>query len=229
VNGLDVLVPVRGGSVRVPRKSFELVGSASLLERTVGFALAHDAVSRVVVSSDDPDVLALAPDLGAHPLRRPASLAGSTTPMSLVIEHAFESAPVADDLLVLQSTTPFRRPSDLDSVIETGRAHPDATVVSVTELAPSTSWLLCGDASDGGLRPLDAGRGVERSQDGAGVFTPNGAYYLVRRATFVADRGVLSGPLRHVLIDFPWTLDIDTPDDLALARRILDTGAWDVD
>lgn len=72
IDGKEVaaIVPVRGGSVRVPGKNMRLLGGETLLGRKVRQLKECSLVDRVVVGSDDDRMLEEAARLGAETVRR---------------------------------------------------------------------------------------------------------------------------------------------------------------
>ena len=63
--GVIALVPARSGSKGVPDKNIRLLGGRSLIEWSVAAALRASSVDRVIVSTDDADIAAVAAFLTA--------------------------------------------------------------------------------------------------------------------------------------------------------------------
>ena len=59
IDGLSVLalIPARGGSAGLVRKNLRQVGGRSLLARAVDAAKAAEAVDRVILSTDDAEIV----------------------------------------------------------------------------------------------------------------------------------------------------------------------------
>ena len=72
------VIPARGGSKGVPRKNLREVGGVPLVVRAIRSAQAAASVDRVVVSTDDAEIAAVAFAAGADVVDRPADLAGDT-------------------------------------------------------------------------------------------------------------------------------------------------------
>ena len=76
-------IPARAGSKGVPRKALQHVGEHSLLAHTVRAALDIPGIDRVVVTTDDAEMRALAVAEGAEaPFQRPADLAQDDSSLS---------------------------------------------------------------------------------------------------------------------------------------------------
>src|SRR5436190_16560795 len=92
-NALRVLavVPARGGSKGIPRKNLQLLGGRPLVAHAVAAGLDATLVSRVVCSTDDPDIAAAALDAGADvPFLRPPELAQDASEDWPVFIHALD-------------------------------------------------------------------------------------------------------------------------------------------
>lgn len=57
------LIPARGGSKGIPGKNIKLLGGKPLLEYTFQSAKASDLLSRVILSSEDPEIIQAAQKL----------------------------------------------------------------------------------------------------------------------------------------------------------------------
>ncbi len=75
------LIPARRGSKRLPRKNLTFLGGLPLISHTILPALESEVFERVVVSTDCPEIAAVARGYGAEvPFMRPADLAGDQSP-----------------------------------------------------------------------------------------------------------------------------------------------------
>ena len=79
------ILPVRGGSVGIPRKNARLLRGKPLLAYGIEAALASREVSAVVVSTDDAELAEIARRFGAQVIDRPAHLAGPEVTLDEVI------------------------------------------------------------------------------------------------------------------------------------------------
>jgi CMP-N-acetylneuraminic acid synthetase len=229
--GVVAVVPARGGSKGIPRKNLADLGGRPLLAWSVDAALAAPSVDRVIVSTDDEEIAAVARELGAEvPFLRPSELAADDTPALPVFVHAldrFEAAGEAPELLVhLRPTSPLRPPGLIDAAVELLRADPGADSVrslSAVTKTPYKMWTVV----DGRLEPLLGGWDDELfnrpRQQLPEVWQHDGVLDVVRPATLRA--GSMCG--RHVLPLFTpdgCAVDIDEPADLVTAARLLGYG-----
>jgi CMP-N-acetylneuraminic acid synthetase len=219
------LIPARGGSKRIPNKNLARLGGKPLIAYTVEAALATPRLSRVVVSTDSPRIAAYARTLGAEaPFLRPAFIAGDRSPVLAAVRHAVSwverEGTQVDAVVLLQPTSPFRSKEHIAASIaryETTSAD-TLTAVCPTRRHPYYAWTTDGR---GMLRPFFSLRHQSMpSQHLPAAFAENGAIYIVRRSQI--DAGSLYGHrIVPFIMDCRFSLDIDTPADLAQARKLM--------
>ena len=106
------LVPARGGSKRLPGKNVRpLAGVPLILWTLIPFSYL-----KPVVSSDDPEILALAKRHGFEVIERPAELATDTATSVSVALHALAERK-EETVLLLQPTSPFRSAETVEQAI----------------------------------------------------------------------------------------------------------------
>ena len=215
------VIPARGGSKGVPGKHLRSVGGRPLLAYTADAALASRRLTRVVVSTDAPEIAAAARALGLDvPFMRPAALAEDDTPMLPVLQHALKQVAAggapADVLVLLQPTSPLRRAGHIDAAVELLEQTGADSVVSVVEVPhPFNPTSVLRD-DHGRLVPFLDGPAPLRRQDKPRVFARNGPAVLAVRAG-VVDAGSLYGrDCRPLIMGADESLDIDTPADFDL-------------
>jgi CMP-N-acetylneuraminic acid synthetase len=220
------IIPARGGSKGLPRKNLHKLAGRPLLEYTVQAARAASCVARVIVSSDDPEILAVAASAGAEIHRRSAAAASDTATseeaMREVLRDLEGSTPPL--LALLQPTSPLRTAADIDAaaalLAETGA---DA-LISVCEPRhhPLKALRVDGRGFLAGL--CDDHSPFLPRQNLPRALQPNGAIYLVRTALFLANGLLLQGKTIPYLMDDARSIDIDTAEDIRLAAALLAKG-----
>ena len=111
----------RGGSKGIPRKNLRPLAGKPLLVHAIETARASKHIQRVIVSTDDPEIAALARAHDAEvPALRPAELASDTAPEWLAWRHAIrELAPEPFDIFVtLPPTGKVVRRQDAPAVFD---------------------------------------------------------------------------------------------------------------
>jgi YrbI family 3-deoxy-D-manno-octulosonate 8-phosphate phosphatase len=221
-----VVVPARGGSVGVPLKNLQRVGGGSLVARAVCSALAAPTVTHVVVSTDHAQIAQEASRHGARVVRRPAGLAGSAASSESAVLHVLDELAAGGDqdpavTVLLQATSPFVDPGDLDAAV---RQVLDGTHDVVVAVAPTHDfqWRL----DTGG--PVPVGHTTDRRprrQDRTPHYRETGAFYVMRTAGLREHGTRFFGSVGLQPVAPEWAVEIDEPRDLWLARTLLDQPA----
>ena len=88
---MDILaiIPARGGSKSIPGKNSQLLAGHPLLAYSIAAAQQAEQVTRLIVSTDDEEIAAVARNYGAEtPFMRPAEFAQDDTTDLPVFQHA---------------------------------------------------------------------------------------------------------------------------------------------
>ncbi len=217
------MIPARGGSKGVPGKNIRPLAGKPLIAWTIEAARRSGLIDRLVLSSDDAEIIRIARAWGCEaPFVRPPELARDETPGIAPAQHCVRAIPGYDYLVVLQPTSPFRTAADIDGAITRCVRARVRALVSVSEAAQHPSWMFSLDPSDH-LKPLLAETPPARRQDLSGVFALNGAIYIAR-CDWLAEATTLIGSdtLAYVM-DRKRGLDIDTALDFAVAEVLAAT------
>src|SRR5438128_1710934 len=89
-NGREILAVImaRGGSVGLPGKALRPLLGKPVVTYSFEHAKESSLITRTVVSSDDPAILAIAAEHGFETLERPPELATATSATDPVLRHA---------------------------------------------------------------------------------------------------------------------------------------------
>lgn len=221
------LVPARGGSKGVPGKNVRPLAGHTLLEYTARAARESGVLDRVILSTDSPEVADAGRRAGLEvPFMRPASLAADDTPMVPVVEHALaeiaKHAWSPDVIVLLQPTSPLRRPDHIRDAVTMLRETGADSVVTVVEVPRHLSPDYVMRVEKGRLEPfLPEGARVTRRQDARPAYSRDGTVYAFRRATLEKTGGIYGHDCRPLFIDAGDSLSIDSPADWDEAERRL--------
>lgn len=216
------VIPARGGSKTIPRKNLAPVGGVPLVARSVQAALGCAEIDRVIVSSDDAEILAVAEAYGATPLRRPAEIAADAATSESALIHAVntlrEAGESPDVMVFLQCTSPFTTAAHVAGLVAAIR---EGALAALT-VSPNHHFLWREDA-DG------FGHGVNhdhtkqrlRRQDLPPEYRENGAGYAMRVDAFMRAGTRFCGPTALVKTNMP-AIEIDEPHDLEIVNAMLD-------
>lgn len=214
------VLPARGGSKRVPRKNVRPFCGRPMIAYAIAAARESGLFDRVVVSTDDAEIMEVARDHGAEvPFERPADLADDHTPTVPVVAHAIEALELPPDAEVccIYATVPFLRAEDLvrsHAVLREG--HYAFPVVEF----PSAIERALRRGSDGATAPGDSRHATTRTQDLEPAYYDAGQFYWGHAATWSAGKVVHQ---HAYTVDVPRerAVDIDTPEDWAFAERLM--------
>ncbi|MFO7616035.1 MAG: acylneuraminate cytidylyltransferase family protein [Bacteroidales bacterium] len=140
------IIPARGGSKRLPGKNLLPLAGKPLIAWTIEAAIGSGVFERVVVSTDDPGIAAVAAQYGAEvPFLRPAGLATDTTPTIDVLMHAIRElsgdGPIPwTHLACLQPTSPLRTAENIREAARLLEAKNADAVISVCQTEHSPLW-----------------------------------------------------------------------------------------
>lgn len=218
------VIPARGGSKRLPRKNVLPLAGRPLLEYTVNAALGSGAFERVVVSTDDDEIAAVAKAAGAEVLSRPAKLANDDTPASEVTLAALTALGGSDRYPVvaqLMPNCPLRDANDVRTSAAAFAAAGAPFQVSVAPYGYQVAWWAMTLAANGELEPLYPEAIKRRSQDLPPAYCPSGAIWWAK-SDALESAGTFYGPgVRGEPLTWEHALDIDEAADLELAAVIL--------
>ena len=221
------LVPARGGSKGIPDKNLRLLAGRMLLEYAAETAAASGVVDRSVLSTDSERIAAEGRRAGLEvPFLRPAALARDDTPMLPVIEHALDALEhdgwAAEVVLLLQPTSPLRRPEHIRAAVQQLRDSGADSVVTVVELPKHFSPDYVMRVDDGRLVPfLSEGGRVTRRQDARPAFVRDGTVYAFWSRTVRETHSIYGRDCRPLVLSARDSMTIDTPDDWNEAERRL--------
>ena len=211
------VIPARGGSKGVPDKNLRHVGGRTLLARSVAVVSASRFDPTVVVSTDSPRIAAEAERAGAGVVTRPPALATDQAPSEDALLHALEMHPQVDVLVLLQCTSPFLTTEELDRTIATV-VEGGAEVAFTAVASHGFLWERHADDTVTGINH-DARERLRR-QDRPVELLETGAAYVMHAEGFKQARHRFFGRTVAVEVDPRRAMEIDTPEDLEIARAL---------
>ena len=216
------LIPARGGSKGIPAKNLAPLGGRPLIAHAIANARGCRRIHRVMVSTDSPAIAEEARRSGAEvPFLRPAELSGDETPMRAVLVHAFgflaERGEAPEVIALFQPTSPFLRPETVERALDRLESSGARLLKAVKKVREHPGWML---ARRGELLAPFLEGPVKRRQDLPELFIPCGALYLYRAACLEGAGD--PEPCGWIELGWPECLDIDEPEDLELARWVVE-------
>lgn len=216
------IIPARGGSKGVPRKNLRLLQGKTLLALTVEMAQASSYLDRIVVSSEDEEILTEAGRFGKDvPLVRPYELAQDETPGVEPILHALSILNSYDYVVLLQVTSPLRTTADIDTCIHYCVEKNAPACVSIVKAETHPYWMVHKN-ENGVLQPFYEGDIPARRQDLPAIYTANGSIYIARTEWFLRNKTFLTNETVGFEMPIERSLDIDNELDLQIAQWMIE-------
>ncbi len=221
------MVPARGGSKGVPSKNVRPLAGRTLLEYAAAAARGSGAIDRLILSTDSVDIAAAGRRAGLEiPFMRPAHLAEDDAPMLPVVEHALDCLGkdgwIPEIVVLLQPTSPLRRPEHIRAAVDLLRSSGADSVVSVVAVPQHLSPDYVMRIDGGRLRSfLPDGARLTRRQDTRPAFARDGTVYAFRAATLQRLGSLYGDDCRPLVINDAESLSIDSEVDWAAAERAL--------
>ncbi len=228
INGkrLIAIIPARGGSKSIPGKNIRPLKGKPLLTWSIQVAQQVREIDRIIVSTDDAQIAAVAKESGAEVYVRPDHLA---TDDALVIDaiknllntlHA--EGETADWVILLEPTCPLRTADDVRdclNLLVQGDFDSVATFRNA-ELNPHRAWKLVDGMPEvfiPGAVPWLPRQKLPKA------YQLNGAIYLFRAELLANEtRSLLVGKLGAVLMPRERSQDIDDDIDFKIVELLME-------
>ena len=231
-SGTVIIIPARGNSKGVRRKNLRDLAGKPLIAHTIDYATTNSSL-RVVVTTDDEEIAAISKRHGADvPFMRPVDLAADDASMLPVLIHAADElrrqGEAVSRIVVLQPTSPIRRPERLPQALALLSEVTTDAVVSLAQAKSHPFWLKVLDGNN--VAPfMPAGETVVLRQDLPPVYQTNGSLYAITVNALERRRGELAGfttqfpeeTVRPLLVTMEEAVDIDTELDFAFAEWLV--------
>lgn len=230
-NGLLLgIIPARGGSKGIPGKNRILLSGRPLIAYTIKAAQNAESLSDFLVSTEDKGIAAVSKRLGAPvPFLRPKSLAGDGVPMWPVVRHAVKAweekcQKRLSAVVLLQPTSPLRSSADIDLCVGTfHRSRADACVSVANSHANPYLNMVRRFGDSVFVQPfIPMKKQCAQRQEAPPAYVINGAVYVIKRDALDTLKSLFDiQRLASYEMPFDRSVDIDTPDDLSLARYLM--------
>ncbi len=219
------IIPARGGSKGIPRKNIRSFAGYPLIAWSIAAAKQSKSVTRVIVSTDDEEIAAVAREWGAEtPFMRPAELAQDNSTDLPLFEHALNW--LADNenykpevVIQLRPTSPIRPRGLIDAAMKILLDHADADCVRGVVPAgqnPHKMWRFNGEGKP--LKPLLQVEGIAEPYNAPRQILPpvywqTGHIDAIRTSTIHNKHSLTGDVIYPLVIDSKYTVDIDNLSD----------------
>lgn len=208
------IIPARGGSKGLPRKNVLVAGKKPLIAWTIEAARKSSVIDRLIISSDDEEIIKVAEEYKCEvPFRRPSSIASDEATTIDVVLHALDIFPDFEYVVLLQPTSPLRTSEDIDAAFRLLQIHNAQSCVSVSRVELSPYWMYSVDEKNK-LKPIIPNTSfIPRRQNLPNAYFLNGAIYIAETSWLRSKRCFLDEETLAYLMPKTRSLDIDDMDD----------------
>ena len=218
------IIPARGGSKGIPGKNIRMVGGKPLLAWSIEQARQAPQISRVFVSTDSPEIGAVARDYGAEVIERPPEISGDTASSESSLVHALDYLKAkenleADLVVFLQATSPLRDSDDIQKAIETMQRENADCLFSACR-AEGFVWRVEKDGPPQSFTYDHKNR--PRRQDAPEDLVENGSIYIFKAWVLRQFNNRLGGKVSVYRMPALNSFQIDEPADLELIEHLFD-------
>lgn len=209
-------IPARAGSKRIIGKNKKLLNGVPLFKYSVDVAMQSKYVDDVIVSTDSPEILKMAREMGCiENALRPLSLSADTSRIVDSIIYEIDKNNLNYDAVVLlQPTFPIRTVEMLDEAIE---CYFKEETSLITVVKAKEQPLMMRTIKNNKLNKIVDTTSDIRSQDFPDVYKIIGCIYINNLHTLDTVT-VLNENEIPFIIDNKFDIDIDTMEDFKRAE-----------
>ena len=216
------IIPARGGSKRLPRKNVLDLCGKPLIAYTIEAALKSKYIDKVIVSSDDEEILNISKKNEADIIKRPIDLANDTATTFDTIKHTIDNFEKYDYIVLLQPTSPLRNEKHIDEAIQLLEEKNADSIISVCEMDHSPLWSNT-LPKDGNMSNFLKDEILnKRSQDLEKYYRLNGAIYICKTDLLLKEKSFfLKENIFAYIMDRRSSVDIDEKIDFLIAEIVI--------
>jgi N-acylneuraminate cytidylyltransferase len=208
-----VIIPARGNSKRLARKNILPWQGIPLIAHTIKNTIASNIFSKVIVSSEDDEILECAVKFGAEPFKRNFGLSKDTSTVVEVCTDVINQYKDCDYFCCIYATAVKLQPSTIrDSFFDFNKNQNCNFLMGVSLYNyPPQQALIQSDS--GTLTLLNPQfRGVQ-SQHFQNCFVSNGTLYWSKTNSFLKEKTFYGNNLRPFVVPETQVSDINTVED----------------
>ena len=204
---VNVLIPARSGSKRLPNKNIKNLCGKPLIAWTIEAAKNSNFVKEIYVSTDSEEIAEISLTYGALVPRLRSKLLSTDRSTSvdtaLDFSEYFRNNSDAGEMLLMQPTSPLRFSSHIDNFMQMVKNKNSSQCVAVRNV---TKFFLL------------ANKIVEKDNE---IFVPNGSMYYTKIELLKKERTFFTNISDLFLMDDFHSIDIDTKVDWDIAEACL--------
>jgi len=217
------IITAKGHSQRLPNKNMTPLAGHPLVWWTIRAAKQSKIISRIVLTSDDENILAFAQEEGVDTIKRPKKLCQPATSSESVIHHTLMHMQKKEGynpeiFVLLQPTSPLRTGQDIDKALKYFFKRQCTALVSGYPFKKDPKKEFMIDDNEYLNFYMEApflNNKVPR------FFKPNGAIYINNTSIFMENKSIMTNQTIPFFMKKEKSIDIDYLEDLVKAEKIL--------
>jgi D-3-phosphoglycerate dehydrogenase len=230
-NAVWAFIPARGGSKSIPLKNMVDLNGRPLIDYVIRAGQASKEISRIICSSDHDEILEYCKNSGIDVQVRPGELAGDNISTVDVIMYFLtsvhkEEKRVPEYLVLLEPTSPFVQPQQINAIINLLRSDPSAdSAETLTEVEHNSHAYNQRMYSDRGINlvfPKERKRCYNKQLKPK--FFIHGNVWAMRVKSLLEKKDIFGDKSIPLVLPRIYCMDVDGPEDLAVAKSLIESG-----
>ena len=212
----------------MPGKNIKEINGRPLIAWTISHIQKSEYLDRAFISTDSPEIAAVCEEYGISvPKLRPEALAqdasSSVDVLIYTVELLEKQGEMFDYILLLEPTSPLRKDSDIDNMIELAVDHPAADgVISVGRVHLEHPSIVKKQGSDGYIVPYtELGKSFYQRQMEDAAYFPYGVGYLLRADRFRATKAIYMEKMLPYFIERWQNYEVDDIYDFRCIEAVM--------
>ena len=226
-NSILAIIPARGGSKGIKNKNLKKINGKSLVNLSIECLKKVSFIDNIVVSTDSVKILQESKKFGVDtPLKRPKNLSGDLIGDLPVLTHALKQTEKIykkkyNIILMIQPTSPNRKPSNIKKVITTIVNNNFDSVWTINKISKKYNHLKLLELKNGNLQLCNQeGNKIIARQQLRDNYIRNGIAYAFTRDCLIKQKTILGKKCGSVIINNK-VVNIDSLKDLKEARTLI--------
>ena len=223
ISDIIMILLARGGSKGIAQKNIQILNGNPLVRRTVKTALDANIFRKIIVSSDDSNILKAVSDLPISIHNRSGRNSNDNATSEDAISEVLDNYKIKNGhCFLMQCTTPFVSVNDIINTYELLQKNKTCSIIS-GYVESMHHWYVNRDYSE--ITAISANM-LSRSprQSGEQVFVENGGIYTFEVESFIKNRSRFMQNVIPYVMEKHLSVDIDTTYDLEFARYLVSLG-----
>lgn len=221
------IIPARGGSKRLPKKSILQFNNKPLIYWTIKAAQESKIFDYIFVSTDSKEIRDIAIELGAEaPFLREKKYSDDITPVSIatldsLIKLELLISKNFDITIQLMPNCPLRDSNDIIMAYNNFDLSVSKFQISVFKFGWMNPWWAMKVDNKSKPTPIFEKALTERSQDLPELFCPTGAIWIANSEELKKEKTFYGKGYSVFPLDWQHAIDIDNIEDLKMAELLI--------